>query len=72
MGISIPQQIKIVTYDDNKWLDYLKYPISVITQPTVEIGFMAIDNLIRMMQNESEDKKIGTTIFLETGFIDRL
>lgn len=72
MGISIPQQIKIVTYDDNKWLDYLKYPISVITQPTVEIGFMAIDNLIRMMQNKSEDKKIGTTIFLETGFIDRL
>lgn len=72
MGISIPQQIKIVTYDDNKWLDYLKYPISVITQPTVEIGFMAIDNLIRLMQNEGEDKKIGTSIFLETGFIDRL
>ena len=72
MEINIPQNIKIVTYDDNKWLDYLKYPVSVITQPTVEIGFMAIDNLIRMMQNENEDKKIGTTIFLETGFIDRL
>jgi len=72
MLIPIPEKIKIVTYDDNKWLDYLKYPISVITQPTTEIGFMAIDNLIRLMKNKNEEKKIGTTIFLETGFIDRL
>jgi LacI family transcriptional regulator len=39
-------QIQIVTYDDNKWLDYLKFPVSVITQPTSEIGFTAIDVLV--------------------------
>ncbi len=72
MGIRIPDQIKIVTYDDNKWLDYLKFPISVITQPTSEIGFTAIEMLMRMILHPEERKKIATEIFLETGFIDRL
>jgi len=72
MGISIPERMKIVTYDDNKWLDYLKYPISVITQPTSEIGFTAIDSLVRMIRHPAERKRIATDVFLETGFIDRL
>lgn len=72
MGIGIPEQIKIVTYDDNKWLDYLKFPISVITQPTSEIGFTAIDMLVRMMLHPEERRKIATEVFLKTGFIDRL
>jgi LacI family transcriptional regulator len=72
MGISIPNQIKIVTYDDNKWLDYLKFPVSVITQPTSEIGFTAIDQLVRMILRPKERKKIAMNVFLETGFIDRL
>jgi LacI family transcriptional regulator len=72
LGIGIPEQIKIVTYDDNKWLDYLKFPVSVITQPTSEIGFTAIDMLVRMMLHPAERKKIATEVFLKTGFIDRL
>ncbi|HET6451748.1 MAG TPA: LacI family DNA-binding transcriptional regulator [Spirochaetia bacterium] len=72
LDIRIPEQIKIVTYDDNKWLDYLKFPISVITQPTTEIGFTAIDVLVRMILHPAERRKIATEIFLQTGFIDRL
>jgi len=71
MGISIPEQIQIVTYDDNKWLDYLKFPVSVITQPTSEIGFTAIDVLVRMILHPENRKMIATDMFLETGFIDR-
>jgi LacI family transcriptional regulator len=72
LGIGIPQQVKVVTYDDNKWLDYLKFPISVITQPTSEIGFTAIDVLVRMILRPEERRKIATEVFLKTGFIDRL
>jgi len=72
IGISIPDRIKIVTYDDNKWLDYLKFPVSVITQPTSEIGFTAIDTLVHLMLHPEDRKKIATEVFLETGFIDRL
>ncbi len=72
LGMGIPEQVKVVTYDDNKWLDYLKFPISVITQPTSEIGFTAIDMLVRMIVHPEERRKIATEIFLKTGFIDRL
>jgi LacI family transcriptional regulator len=72
MGIRIPDQIKIVTYDDNKWLDYLKFPVSVITQPTAEIGFTAIDLLVRMILHPKARQKSAMNIFLEIGFIDRL
>ena len=71
MGVNIPEQVQIVTYDDNKWLDYLKFPVSVITQPTSEIGFTAIDILVRMILHPENRKMIGTDMFLETGFIDR-
>jgi LacI family transcriptional regulator len=71
MGIGIPEDIQIVTYDDNKWLDYLKFPVSVITQPTAEVGFRAIDLLVRMILHPENRKTIATDIFLETGFIDR-
>jgi LacI family transcriptional regulator len=72
LNVKIPEQMKIVTYDDNKWLDYLKYPISVITQPTVEIGIHAIETLIRMIGHPAENKKVATEILFDTGFIDRL
>jgi LacI family transcriptional regulator len=29
----IQKNLKIISYDDNRWLDYLKYPVSVICQP---------------------------------------
>ena len=72
LGIDIPREMKIVTYDDNKWLDYLKHPISVITQPTAEIGIHAVETLIHLIEHPGDTKKVATEVFFETGFIDRL
>jgi len=72
LNINVPTQVKIVTYDDNKWLDYLKYPVSVITQPTAEIGIFTIETLLHMIEYPGENKRIATEVFLDTGFIDRL
>jgi LacI family transcriptional regulator len=72
LGIEIPAKMKIVTYDDNKWLDYLRYPISVVTQPTAEIGLYAVETLIQMIAHPGENKKAVNEVFFETGFIDRL
>lgn len=72
LGIEIPAKMKIVTYDDNKWLDYLRYPISVVTQPTEEIGLHAVETLLQMIAHPGEHKKSASEVFFETGFIDRL
>ncbi len=72
LGVAIPEKMKIVTYDDNKWLDYLRYPISVVTQPTEEIGLHAVETLLQMIALPGENKRAATEVFFETGFIDRL
>ena len=56
-GLNIPEQINILTYDDNKWLDYLKYPVSVITQATVEIGYQAVERILRLTGDAVSPRK---------------
>lgn len=72
MGLRIPQDLKILTYDDNKWLDYLKYPVSVITQPTVEIGYQAVERILQMAENRRVGKRTKTEILFDVQIIDRL
>ena len=72
MRLNIPGQLKILTYDDNKWLDYLKYPVSVITQPTVEIGCHAVERILQLAGNRRLVKRTKTEILYDTQIIDRL
>jgi LacI family transcriptional regulator len=71
MGIAIPESIKLLTYDDNKWLDYLRYPISVISQPTAEIGAFAVEKIIRFLTSPSDSDHIKTEVFFDISIIDR-
>lgn len=72
LGIRIPEDIKIVSYDDNKWFDYLKYPISVVTQPTKKIAEASVDMILSLCDNPASPKSETSEVLLETGFIDRL
>ena len=72
MGLAIPEQLKILTYDDNKWLDYLKYPVSVITQPTVEIGCHAVELILQLAGGRRVGKRTKTEILYDIQIIDRL
>lgn len=70
--LSVPNDIKILTYDDNKWLDYLKYPISVISQPTGEIGSYAVERIVHFLNNPTVDHKIKSEKLYDVSIIDRL
>lgn len=72
LGLAIPGQLKILTYDDNRWLDYLKYPVSVITQPTVEIGCQAVERILQLAGNRRPGKRTKTEILFDIQLIDRL
>lgn len=71
LNIAIPESIKLITYDDNKWLDYLRYPISVISQPTAEIGAFAVEKIIGFINVPSDSDRIKTEVFLDVSVIDR-
>ncbi len=72
IGLKIPNDIKIVTYDNNKWLDFLKYPISVINQPTKEIGKGVVEGLVSLINNPNSIISEQSEIYYDTIFIDRL
>jgi len=69
IGINIPDGIKIVTFDDSKWFDFLKYPISVVVQPTESIGRAAVESVIERIENGTDS--VRKEIILDTEFIFR-
>ena len=46
------KQLRILTYDNSKWLDLLKYPILSIKQPTELIGELAAEKMIELLNSE--------------------
>lgn len=46
-NITIPDEIALVTFDDTKWASLVQPPLTLIAQPTYEIGQTAIDLLLQ-------------------------
>lgn len=72
LNINIPNDIKVVSYDDNRWFNFVKYPISVITQPIKEIGIGSVNKVIQLIEKPESALQETSEVYFETGFIDRL
>ena len=70
LGITNENGPVIISYDDNKWFDQLKYPVTSIKQPTGDIATVATEMLIDKIVKK---KKTGSPklIFLNYEFIRR-
>ena len=66
--IRIPQDISIISFDDNLYLDYLNPPITSIAQPLENIGIIAVKML---MQNIAEETELHSKILLKPNIIKR-
>lgn len=55
-GLRIPQDISIISFDNNTYLDYLDPAVTRISQPTDEIGTLAVKILMESISGE----KAGT------------
>lgn len=51
-GLSIPDDMSIITFDDHPYLDYLATPLTCIAQPTREICRIAVKHLFFMLDNK--------------------
>ena len=51
MGGDYSQKIRLGAWDDSKWFDMLRYPISTISQPTGDIAAIATELLIDKIEN---------------------
>ncbi|HYG37476.1 MAG TPA: substrate-binding domain-containing protein [Cytophagales bacterium] len=70
LGLKIPEDLAIISFDDHDLFRIHKPGISVIAQPMEEIAQTAIETLLQKLQNP-EDKKSSKTISLSTSLIIR-
>jgi DNA-binding LacI/PurR family transcriptional regulator len=64
--------LKLITFDDNRWMDHLKYPVSVIVQPVAEIANAALESLLRMIENINSSKEVKRELLFDVNIIDRI
>jgi LacI family transcriptional regulator len=67
----IQKHLKIITFDDNQWFNYLKYPVSVISQPVAEIGNAALENLLQMIERTGSSYSVKRELLFDISIIDR-
>jgi LacI family transcriptional regulator len=65
------KNIKIISFDDNRWFDYVKYPISVISQPVAEIGSAALENILQLIEQTSAIGDVKRELLFEVSIIER-
>ena len=51
LGLRMPDDIGLISFDDSKWLKYLKTPITVVRQPLEKIGRTAAETIIKRIQH---------------------
>ncbi|MDR3160810.1 MAG: substrate-binding domain-containing protein, partial [Spirochaetaceae bacterium] len=71
LSADIQKRLQIITFDDNRWFDYLKYPVSVISQPVAEIGSAALENLLQMIEQKNSLCTVKRELLFDTTIIDR-
>ena len=51
LGLRIPTEVGLAGFDDVSWMTLVQPPLTVIRQPTDEIGRMAVDLIMRRIEN---------------------
>lgn len=67
-GLTVPNDISIIGYDDIELAKYLSPPLSTISQPKVELGKLAVKTLLKRIRSKSTDFQ---TIMLEPELVLR-
>jgi DNA-binding LacI/PurR family transcriptional regulator len=68
MGKRIPEDIAVVGFDDVPWAVSLNPPLTVVTQPTLEIGSRAATLLLERIKQPNLPRRIEA---IETSLVVR-
>lgn len=67
-GVGIPGELALVGYDDALWTDVVRPTVTVVSQPTYELGAVSIRTLLARLANRSAEPK---QVVLDTRLIVR-
>jgi DNA-binding LacI/PurR family transcriptional regulator len=69
LGLRVPDDIAVISFDDTIWFRFLKSPITAIRQPTRDLGNTALTLLCRRI--EAEEKPSPADHLMKTDLIIR-
>ena len=64
----VPEDISLVSFDDNLYLDYLNPPVTRIAQPLSNIGIIAVKMLVQQIAEKTNSQ---TSILLQPHIVKR-
>ncbi len=67
-GLKISEDISVISFDNNTYLDYMNPPITRIGQPTDEIGTLAVKIMLQSLEGKRD---LETRILLPPELIER-
>jgi LacI family transcriptional regulator len=67
LGLTVPHDVGLAVYDDQPWFPLLDPPITVIAQPTVEMGRAAARSLLALINGEQPDDIQLTARLIDRG-----
>ncbi|MDR7867774.1 MAG: LacI family DNA-binding transcriptional regulator [Sporomusaceae bacterium] len=57
LGLRIPEDIALLSFDDWEWANLLDPPITVVAQPAYEMGYMAAELVIKRIREKTAEYK---------------
>ena len=69
LGLSIPEDISIVGFDDSRWAMTMHPALTVVSQPAYDLGYLACETLLGLLDKSKATH--ASSVRLATTFIER-
>ena len=70
-GLTIPEDLALVGYDDTVWSTFIEPPLTTVRQPSYTMGMVAFDTLLMEIRGGPSGKKHKETVVLKPELIIR-
>lgn len=69
LGLVIPDDVALISFDNNRFLDFFDPVITRVEQPISVIGNLVTDNIIRMIESEDRDAVSSSQVLVRPTLI---
>lgn len=69
LGLVIPDDVALISFDNNRFLDFFDPVITRVEQPISVIGNLVTDNIIRMIESEERDAVSSSQVLVRPTLI---
>ena len=70
LGLNIPEDVAIISFDNNRFLDYLDPAVTRVEQPVNVVGKLVTDNIIKMVEKDDDIPLSSSQILIRPTLIE--